>query len=164
MQIDREQISTARISVTVAEFDAIGGGRGCSHVEIELTDTGNGKVSQAGINAPIVVSAAVYLEFFVHAREGDRYAYMPVGIGFRNVAGIEHNVAMTRPKEGNRGDPLGNAAFPVRQVVAKGNTTQLTLHDTNLERAEFDFSLVIQRSDGLLSVVDPQIRNSGPLR
>ena len=159
---DRRQTSTARISITVTDFHEIGNERGCSRADIELTDTGNGKVSQGRINDPIVVSAEVYLEFFVHARQGDRYAYMPVGIGFKGTAATESRKATDNHyKEGDTRDPLGRAAFPLRSIVAKGDTTQLTLLDANPEEAEFEFSLIVQRSDGLLSVVDPTIRNRG---
>ncbi|HET9819586.1 MAG TPA: hypothetical protein VFP92_10515 [Rhodanobacteraceae bacterium] len=160
MSADCARPATARISVTLTDFHEIGRERGCSRADIELTDTGNGKVSQARVNDPIVVSAEVYLEFFVHARKGDRYAYMPVGIGFREeVAGIERKqVAKNR---GDHRDPLGRAAFPLRTIAAKGDTTQLTLFDANPEPGVFEFSLVIQRSDGLLSVIDPQVRNRG---
>lgn len=164
MFIDRQHPSTARISINVAEFHEIGKGSGCTRAEIELIDTGNGKVSQAGINAPIVVSAEVYLEFFVHAREGDRYTYIPVGIGFRSEVGVGRESAMIHSPQSDCRDPLGNAAFPVRQIVASGDTAQLTLRDANPEPGDFEFSMIIQRSDGLLGIVDPKIRNSGPLK
>ena len=153
--------ATARISVTVTDFQEIGGKHYCSHADIELTDTGNGKVSQGRINDPIMVHAEAYLDFCVHARDGDKYSYMPIGIGFNEVAGRgAREAADSDCKKGDSRDPLGRAAFPLRTIVAKGDTTQLTLFDANPEAGEFEFSLIIQRSDGLLSVVDPQIRNN----
>ncbi|MGH8113752.1 MAG: hypothetical protein ACREPS_01665 [Rhodanobacteraceae bacterium] len=162
MSADCARPATAQISITLTDFHEIGNERGCSRADIELTDTGNGNVSQGRINDPIVVSAEVYLEFFVHARQGDRYAYMPVGIAFRDVAGIDpRGAADSHRIEGNRRDPLGRAAFPLRTIAAKGDTTQLTLLDANPEPGECEFSLIVQRSDGSLSVIDPQIRNQG---
>ena len=158
---ERSQPGTARISVTVTEFHALGDGRGCSHADIELIDTGNGKVSQGRINDTIVVDGNVYLEFLVQAGQGDRHAYQPVGMGFLDTACRESAKSASDAARERGGDALGNAAFPVRRVVARGSTTQLTIYDANPERAEFEFSLLIQRSDGLLSVVDPKIRNSG---
>ncbi|MEO8747273.1 MAG: hypothetical protein ABI379_06430, partial [Rhodanobacter sp.] len=67
MLIDRENCSTARISITVIDFHEIGDRDSCSHADIELTDTGNGTVSQGRINDPIVVYAEAYLNFDVHA-------------------------------------------------------------------------------------------------
>lgn len=145
MFIDRAACSTARISITVTDFHEIG--RGPSQADVELTDTGHGTVSQGRINDPIVVTGAAYLEFSVSAREGDRYAYGPVGISFRELHGNSH-------------DSLGHAAFPARRFVSLGNTMQLSLFDANPESAEFKFDLVVQRSDGTLGVIDPQIHNN----
>lgn len=162
MSIDRAPCSTARISVTVTDFHEIGGTDGFSRAEIELTDTGHGKVSQGRINDPIVVSAEVYLEFSVSAREGDRYTYSPVGIDFKEVSGDTPGEAQSR-RCGER-DPVGHAAFPMRTFVSRGSTMQLTLLDANPEPAKFKFDLVIQRSDGLLSIIDPQITNRGVMK
>jgi len=159
MSIERGGCSTARISVTVTEFREIGEKGGCSRADVEVTDTGHGKVSQGRINDSIVVSAEVYLDFFVSAREGDRYTYSPVGISFREVPARAPGEA-AEAREGEC-DPLGHAAFPTRIVASRGSTTQLTLFDANPEPAQFKFDLVIQRSDGALGVVDPQIRNRG---
>jgi hypothetical protein len=159
MSTDCAGPATARISVTLTDFHEIGRGRGCSSADIALTDTGNGKVSQGRINDPIEVSAEVYLEFLVHAREGDKYTYMPIGIGFRELPGSERRQAAA--SRDDLRDTLGRAAFPLRAVSARGDTAQLSLLDANPEPADFEFSLVIQRSDGLLSVVDPQVRNRG---
>ncbi|MEO7050752.1 MAG: hypothetical protein ABI128_03730 [Rhodanobacter sp.] len=161
MLIDREHRSTARISVTVTHFHELGTKDSCSRAEIELTDTGNGRVSQGRINDLIVVHGQVYLDFDVHARQGDRYTYMPVGISFRETSGVGVREAAARHGENQaHRDPLGHAAFPLRTTVSKGDTTQLTLLDANPEPGEFEFSLIIQRSDGLLSVVDPKIHNN----
>ena len=165
MLIDREQRSTARISITVIDFHEIGGKDRCSHADIELTDTGNGQVSQGRINDPIVVNAAVFLDFNVHARQGDGYTYMPIGIGFKETTGVGvQGTAANSSKERAGRDPLGHAAFPLRTTVSKGDTTQLTILDANPERGEFEFSLIIQRSDGVLSVVDPRITNDPIMR
>ncbi len=160
MLIDREHCSTARISITVIHFHEFGGEDSCSHADIELTDTGNGKVSQGRINDPIIVNAEVYLEFDVHARKGHGYAYSPVGISFRQTTGVRaQEAAGNHSEDQGLRDPLGHAAFPFRTTVSKGDTMQLTLFDANPEPGEFEFSLIIQRSDGVLSVVDPQIHN-----
>lgn len=159
MSIDRAPCSTARISVTVTEFHEIGGKEGCSHADIALTDTGHGKVSQGRINGPIVVTAEVHLEFSVSARKGDRYTYSPVGISFKEAPGVAKAKATSR-RGGDR-DPLGHAAFPMRTFASRGNTMQLSLFDANPEPAEFKFDLIIQRSDGLLGIIDPQIQNKG---
>jgi len=148
MSTDHAACSTARISVTVTDFLEIG--RGSTGADIELTDTGHGTVSQGRINDPIVVTAEVFLEFSVSAREGDRYTYSPVGISFNE---------MSRRRGGGR-DPLGHAAFPRRTFASRGSTLQLSLFDANPEPAEFKFDLVIQRSDGKLGVIDPTIRNN----
>lgn len=149
---------TARISVTVTEFHEIG--RGPSHADVELTDTGHGKVTQARVNDVIVVHDAVYLDFSVSAREGDRYTYIPVGIDFKERRGA----ASAEVADGQRGggrDLLGRAAFPLRIMAARGTTMQLTLFDANPEPAEFKFDLMVQRSDGALGIIDPPVRNNG---
>jgi hypothetical protein len=156
MSTDHAACSTARISVTVTDFDEIG--RGPSRADIELTDTGHGTVSQGRINDPIVVTAEVFLEFSVSAREGDRYTYSPVGISFKEVRGAIKGKAARR-HDGDR-DPLGHAAFPTRTFASRGSTLQLSLFDAIPEPAEFKFDLVIQRSDGSLGIIDPQIRNN----
>ena len=161
MLIDREHRSTARISVTVTHFHELGAKDSCSRADIELTDTANGKVSQGRINDLIIVYGEVYLNFDVHARQGDRYAYTPVGISFKETSGAGgREAAGTYSEHQAHRDPLGHAAFPLRTTVSKGDTTQLTLLDVNPEPGEFEFSLIIQRSDGLLSVVDPKIHNN----
>lgn len=157
--------SSARISVTITEFNPIGGRQSCSRADIELTDTGNGAVSQGRINDPIVVNAEVYLNFVVHAGRGDRHTYIPIGVGFRDAAFAAAMEAAER-KGGECGsrDPLGRAAFPTRTMVSRGDTAQLTLFDANPDRAEFDFHLIVQRSDGLLGAIDPKIINSGVMK
>jgi hypothetical protein len=52
----------------------------------------------------------------------------------------------------------------MRTLVSRGDTAQLKLFDANPERAEFDFSLIVQRSDGLLGVIDPKIINRGVMQ
>jgi hypothetical protein len=165
MSSDCTQPGSARISVTITEFNAIGSRQSCSRADIELTDTGDGAVSQARINDPIVVSAEAYLNFDVHSGRDDGYSYFPIGIGFRDTAIMEAK-EMTRhnsEKHDSR-DPLGRAAFPMRKFVSRGDTAQLTLLDTNPERAIFDFSLIVQRSDGLLGIIDPGIENRGVMK
>jgi hypothetical protein len=99
----------------------------------------------------------VYFEFSVHAREGDRHTYSPVGISFKEVAGA--NAETAHRDRGGR-DPLGHTAFPTRTFVSRGNTLQLSLFDANPEPGEFKFDLIIQRSDGTLGIIDPAIRNN----
>lgn len=153
--------TTARISITVTEFCAIGGRAGWSRADIELTDTGHGRVSQGRVNDPIVVSAEVYLDCFLSPRAGDRYTYTPVGISFRETADAAlRGKPESRDRKGDGRDPLGRSAFPVRTFVSRGDTMQLTLFDANPEPNEFKFDLVIQRSDGLLGIIDPTIRNN----
>ena len=142
---DHTVCTTARISVVVTEFHELG--RGPSQADVELTDTGHGRVSQGRINDPIVVTGEAYLEFSVSTRESDRATYSPVGISFKD-------------SDGPGRDPLGHAAFPTRAFVARGNALQLSLFDANPERAEFKFDLVIRRSDGTLGVIHPRIRNN----
>jgi hypothetical protein len=156
MSIERSACATASISVTVTDFHEIS--RGPTHADIELTDTGHGTVSQGRINDPIVVTAETHLEFSVSAREGDRYAYSPVGISFKELPGGTRVKTIRRRRGAS--DPLGHAAFPARKFVARGSTLQLSLFDANPEPAEFKFDLVIQRSDGTLGVIDPTIRNN----
>lgn len=145
MFTDHAVCATARISIIVTNF--LEPGRGPSEADVELTDTGHGSVSQGRINDPIVVTRAAFLEFLVSAREGDRYAYSPVGISFKESRGSAH-------------DPLGHAAFPTRAFASRGRILQLSLFDANPERAEFKFDLVIQRSDGALGIIDPSIHNN----
>ena len=159
MSNDREACSTARISVTVTDFHEVRERGGYSRADIELTDTGHGRVSQGRINDQIVVHAEVYLEFSVHAGKDDRYTYSPVGIGFKEVRGIGEAEA-THCQDDDR-DLLGHEAFPVRTVVSRGRTMQLTLYDADPRPGEFKFDLIIQRSDGLLGIIDPQIQNRG---
>lgn len=156
MSTDHAACSTARISITVTDFDEIG--HGSSRADIELTDTGHGTVSQGRINDPIVVTAEAYLEFSVSARKGERFTYSPVGISFREVHGPTRAKASRHRDCGH--DPLGHAAFPARAFASRGSTAQLSLFDANPERAEFKFDLVIQRSDGKLGIIDPTIRNN----
>lgn len=160
MSTDHAACATARISVTVTDFHEIG--RGPSQADIELTDTGHGTVSQGRINDPLVVTAEAYLEFSVSAREGDQYNYSPVGISFKELPG-DARAEATRRRGGDR-DPLGHSAFPARRFVSRGNTLQLSLFDANPAPAEFKFDLVIQRSDGSLGVIDPQVRNNPIMR
>lgn len=160
MSTEHAACATASISVTVTDFHEIG--RGPSQADIELTDTGHGTVSQGRINDVIVVTAEAHLEFSVSAREGDRYTYSPVGISFKELRGGARAEAAGR--RGGDHDPLGHSAFPARRFVARGNTLQLSLFDANPEPAEFKFDLVIQRSDGSLGVIDPQIRNNPIMR
>lgn len=155
MSTDHTACATARISITVTDFHEIG--RGPSQADIELTDTGHGTVSQSRINDPIVATTEVHFELSVHAREGDRHTYSPVGISFKEVAGANSEAA--HRGRGDR-DPLGHAAFPTRTFVSRGDTLQLSLFDANPEPGEFKFDLVIQRSDGFLGIIDPQIRNN----
>ena len=158
MSNDREACATARISDTVTDFHEVRERGGYSRADIELTDTGHGKVSQGRINDPIVVHAEVYVEFSVHARKDERYTYSSVGISFKEERGGEE--AEVTDCNDDR-DLLGHAAFPVRTVVSRGRTMQLTLYDANPRPGEFKFDLIIQRSDGLLGIIDPQIQNRG---
>lgn len=165
VRADHVQTHSAHISVTITEFNAIGGGESCSRADIELTDTGDGTVGQGRINGPIEVNAEVYLNFAVHAGRDDGYSYVPIGVGFRDTT-LGEATRMARSPGADRGsrDPLGRAAFPMRTLVSRGDTAQLTLFDANPERAEFDFSLIVQRSDGLLGVIDPKIINRGVMQ
>jgi hypothetical protein len=129
----------------VTDFHEIG--HGPSRADVELIDTAHGTVSQGRINDPIVVTDEVYLEFSIATCGNDRHTYSPVGISFREIHAYER-------------DPLGHAAFPARRFVSRGGTVQLSLFDANPEPAEFKFDLMIQRSDGSLGVIDPQIRNN----
>jgi len=156
MSTDHAACATARISITVTDFHEID--RGPSQADIELTDTGHGTVSQGRINDPIVVTAEAYLEFFVSAREGDRYTYSPVGISFKESRDATRAKAASR--HGGDRDSLGHAAFPTRAFVSRGNALQLSLFDANPAPAEFKFDLLIQRSDGRLGLIDPAIRNN----
>lgn len=160
MSNDREACSTARISVTVTDFHEVGERGGYSRADVELTDTGHGRVSQGRLNDVIVVHDEVYLEFSVHAREGDRYTYSPIGISFREERDSAKAEAADR-RGGDCDDLLGHAAFPKRTVVSRGHTMQLTLYDANPVRAMFKYDLVIQRSDGSLGIIDPPIQNKG---
>lgn len=165
MNSDCVSPSSAHVSITITEFNPIGSRQSCSHADIELTDTGNGAVSQGRINDPIVVNAEVYLNFVVHAGRGDSHSYVPLGVGFRDTLLAEaEQMARRRSGDCNSRDPLGRAAFPTRTLVSRGDTAQLTLFDANPERAAFDFSLIVQRSDGLLGVIDPKIINSGVMK
>lgn len=155
---ERCTCSTARISVTVTEFRELG--RGPSRADVELTDTGHGKVTQARVNDVIVVHDAVYLDFSVSAREGDRYTYIPVGIDFKERRGAA-SAEVANDRHGDGRDLLGRAAFPLRIMASRGTTMQLTLFDANPEPAEFKFDLMIQRSDGALGIIDPSIGNRG---
>lgn len=156
MSTDRTHCSTARISVTVTDFHEIG--RESSRADIELTDTGHGTVSQGRINDPIVVTAEVYLEFSVRAKDDDRYSYSPVGVSFREVRGGA-SAEMGERRLGDR-DPLGHAAFPTRAFASRGKIMQFSLFDAIPEPGEFKFDLIIQRSDGRLGIIDPTIKNN----
>lgn len=161
MSTDHAVCTTARVSITVMDFHEIG--RGPSHADIELTDTGHGTVSQSRINDPIVVTAEVHLEFSVSAREGDRYSYSPVGISFKEETSSAASEVASDHRCGGP-DPLGHAAFPSRRFVSRGSTLQLSLFDANPEPGKFKFDLMIQRSDGSLGVIDPGIENRGVMK
>ncbi|MBS0382189.1 MAG: hypothetical protein JSR56_07135 [Proteobacteria bacterium] len=156
MSTDPAVCATARISITVTDFHEIG--RGPSQADIELTDTGHGLVSQGRINDPIVVTGAAFLEFLVSAREGDRASYSPVGISFKESHDATRGEVIAR--HGGGRDPLGHAAFPTRAFASRGRVLQLSLFDANPEPGEFKFDLLIQRSDGVLGLIDPYIRNN----
>ncbi len=146
MSTDPVQLTTAQISITVTVFHKIGGTHNFSNADIVVANTGEGAISQDKSNDPIVVNKAVNIGIAVYASEGDKFSYYPVGIAFQ---------------EGNSDDPLGNSAFPTRTIVSTKSGSQLTLSDANPEENSFEFGVIIQRSDGFLSVIDPQIRNSG---
>lgn len=160
MSTDHAVCTTARISITVTDFHEIG--RGSSRADMELIDTGHGRVSQGRINDPIVVTTEAHLEFSVSGREGDRYTYSPVGISFKETSGTASEVASDQGCGGR--DPLGHAAFPARRFVSHGGTLQLSLFDANPEPGKFKFDLMIQRSDGSLGVIDPGIENRGVMK
>ncbi|MGH8115099.1 MAG: hypothetical protein ACREPS_08630, partial [Rhodanobacteraceae bacterium] len=88
--------------------------------------------------------------------------YMPIGIGFQAGPGRRsgHEVENQGTCAGDP-DPLGRVAFPMRTTVSKRDGAQLTVVDANPEPNEFKFSLIIQRSDGTLGIIDPPIKNSG---
>lgn len=160
MSSEKNACSTARISVNVTEFRELS--RGPCRADVALVDTGNNKVSQGRANDTIIVYEEVYLDFQVSGAADDRYAYMPIGISFQARAGNpperevqNHGGCADNP------DPLGRAAFPWRATASKRDGAQLSVFDANPERNEFKFSLVIQRSDGALGLIDPPIRNNG---
>ncbi len=163
MHTECASTAIARIGVTVTGFHEIGDKKGCTHADVELLDVSMGRVTQAGINATIVVHGMVYLDFFVGAAKGDRYSYSPVGISFRETP-------RNKSTKGGRGkavalrDPLGHAAFPLHTIAVKGDTAQLTVFDANPEPADFKFDLIIQRSDGLTGIIDPGLKNRGIAR
>ena len=146
MSTDPVQLSTVQISITVIGFHKIGGTTSFSSANILVVNTGEGAISQSKSNDPIVVNKAVNIGIVLHAEKGDKYSYYPVGIAF---------------KEGKSTDPLGNNAFPTRTIVSGSGGAQLTLSDANPEENSFEFGLIVQRSDGELSVIDPKIENSG---
>lgn len=156
---ERSSSSTARISVTVAEFVQFQ--RGFSRAEVALIDTGNSQVSQARPNDPIIVYGEVFLDFQVVGASHDQYSYMPIGIGFQAKPGAMENAVANDAACANNPDPLGRAAFPMRAVASKREGAQLTVFDANLEPNDFKFGLIIQRSDGELGIIDPPIRNRG---
>lgn len=146
MSTDPVQLATVQVSVTVTNFHHIGGTHSFSKADVVLSNNGNGAASQAGTNDPIVINQAVNIGIVLNAPTGDKYTYSPVGIAF---------------KEGNSTDPLGNSAFPTRTIVSNKTGAQMVLSDANPTANSFEFGVVVQRSDGLLSVIDPQIKNSG---
>lgn len=135
---------SAQVSVTIKHFHKIGGGKTYSSADVLLTDGGNGAVSQAGLNQPLLVNSPCSLVFSVDAAPGDDASYIPVGIALR----------------GSPADPRGALAFPDRSVASAGTTVKLVLVDTNPARDSYDFDLVVQRSDGDLGVIDPLINNT----
>ena len=96
----------------------------------------------------LVVNGPTEIRFIIQGAGGT--AYSPVGISFKEAPG---------DASGGRLDPLGSTTFPTRTLVAHGNATQLSVYDADSAPAEFEFSLMIQRSDGTLAVIDPQITN-----
>lgn len=160
MNPEASACSTARIAVTITEFREVG--RGFSRADVALTDTGNGKVSQARVNDMIVVHKEVYLDFRISGVGDDRHSYLPIGISFQARHGRPSgNEVENQGACAGNPDLLGRAAFPMRTTVSKRDGAQLTVFDANPEPNEFKFSLVIQRSDGVLGVIDPAIGNRG---
>lgn len=134
----------AKISVTIKHFHKIGGSKTYSSADVLLSDDGNGAVSQAGLNQPLVVNSPCSLVFTVNASAGDDSSYIPVGIALR----------------GSSADPRGALAFPDRSVETTDSLVSLILVDTNPATDSYDFDLVVQRSDGDLGVIDPLINNT----
>lgn len=161
MKIDAEGPPTAWITITVLEFHKIGCGEGCTKAKFALT--GNKDVSQEEQedgSTTFDVKRQFHLEFAVKPEHGDPHTYTPVGIGFaeRPIVGAEVADANCG-KEFVPSDPLGRAAFPCRTTASTPPPARLCVFDANPARADFEFSLIIQRSDGELGVVDPKIRN-----
>jgi hypothetical protein len=80
---------------------------------------------------------------FILANSGG-YQNQPIGISFKQT-----NVGMA--------DPTGATNFSVGSIAHGA----LVIHDDLRNNTDYEYSLIIQRSDGLLSVVDPQVRNRG---
>jgi len=79
---------------------------------------------------------------FVFANSGN-YQFRPIGISFEQT-------------DSNGSDQTGAQNFSIGGV---GNGA-LILHDNLQTASSFEYSIVFQRSDGFLGIIDPQIRNN----
>lgn len=161
MSSNERSYPTAKISIIMGKFERISDG-GCTHTkEIILTDNANGAVSvDCDDSNIIVVHEKAYLEFSVKAEDLHGHAYTPVGIGFTETAvSGTHQTSVGCEERSHYDDPLGHAAFPTRAISFEQGTTLLTVFDAWPRKAEFEYNVFIQRSDGASGVVDPKIRN-----
>jgi hypothetical protein len=153
--IPAKKPSVAAIRVEVTQFVPDGQTPGCSQGNMVVTNDGAGAIKLNGTEIEAKANTKVLLTFSIVAAGTNPATYKTLGISFKDTA---------CPATGPCGpsyslDPDGLTAFPKKQIVLKGN--QLTVLDGNPEARVFDFNLMIQRSDGLKSVIDPKIRNRG---
>ncbi|TAN03419.1 MAG: hypothetical protein EPN36_12730 [Rhodanobacteraceae bacterium] len=92
----------------------------------------------------LTVNGPTEIRFIIQGADGTTYS--PVGISFKEVSG-------------GTSDSIGSTAFPMRTLVARANTTRLSVFDADPTPDEFEFTLTIQRSDGTLAIIDPMIIN-----
>lgn len=109
-----------------------------------------GSMVTMDVNGGLTVNGPTEIRFIVQGADGTKYN--PVGINFKQVSNYAGSGSL---------DPLGHLAFPTRTFTTHGNATQLSVFDTNVAPADFEYDLVIQRSDGALGLIDPPVKNSG---
>ena len=142
-----KQFPEAGIEVTIIDFKPAGLIRAKKHystAHIKLIGNANGAVTQDTPDGPIVVEKGVVDLVFRVASTDPGVSYYPVGISFLSESG-----------------GLGMDDFPTRCVAVDAfNNMMLTVHDANVNQTKFEFKLVIQRDDGDLGIIDPQINNA----
>jgi hypothetical protein len=124
-----------------------------SPVTIQAPSSGKVTLNPADANG-ILVKGKTHVTFVISPPTGDQNTYRPIGIAYKQTAPAQAN------------DPLGQVNFP--EVSTRNNT--ITIKDifkyhgkgkdgSDPNAPQWDFSILIQRSDGTYGFIDPGIEN-----